>query len=108
MGYTAAFNLNLLKRMQRELGAQLDPEGFSHYAYYNVLHGRIEMHLLSRRKQCIQLQNEFFQFEEGESIHTENSYKYNTLEFQRLAGARQAGIQKCYGVTAMVCSTSIT
>lgn len=85
LGYTAAFNLNLMTRMQRELGARLDPEEFSHYAYYNIVLGRIEMHLVSRRKQTIQLAGEYFQFGEGESIHTENSYKYNAQEFQHLA-----------------------
>jgi dimethylhistidine N-methyltransferase len=84
-GYTAAFNLNLLARMQRELGAQLDPDGFAHYAYYNVAQGRIEMHLVSRKRQTIKMQHEVFQFDEGETIHTENSYKYTAQEFQQLA-----------------------
>jgi dimethylhistidine N-methyltransferase len=84
-GHTAAFNRNILHRLQRELGAQLDPDGFSHYAYYNVLLGRVEMHLMSQRKQFIQLQGELFTFDTGESLHTENSYKYSTLEFQQLA-----------------------
>jgi L-histidine Nalpha-methyltransferase len=85
-GYTAAFNLNLLVRMQRELGARLDVEKFAHYAYYNATLGRIEMHLVSRYDQDIRLGNESFHFEEGETIHTENSYKYTAHEFQRLAG----------------------
>jgi dimethylhistidine N-methyltransferase len=84
-GYTAAFNLNLLERMQRELGAQLDPEGFAHYAYYNAVEGRIEMHLVSRKRQTIKMQSDVFQFDEGETIHTENSYKYTAQEFQQLA-----------------------
>lgn len=88
-GYTAAFNLNLLARMQRELGAQLDTEGFAHYAYYNAALGRIEMHLVSRKKQTIQLGSETFQFADGETIHTENSYKYTVQEFRQLA--REAG-----------------
>lgn len=88
-GYTAAFNLNLLARMQRELGAQLDLDGFAHYAYYNAVLGRIEMHLVSQRKQVIRLEGETFHFEEGETIHTENSYKYTAHEFQQLA--REAG-----------------
>ncbi len=86
-GYTAAFNLNLLTRMQRELDAELDVENFAHYAYYNATLGRIEMHLVSRYNQNIRLENEVFQFEEGETIHTENSYKYTTHEFQQLADA---------------------
>ncbi len=86
-GYTAAFNLNLLARMQRELGARLELDGFTHSAYYNAELGRIEMHLVSRGKQAIQLGNETFHFEDGETIHTETSYKYTTHEFQQLAWA---------------------
>lgn len=88
-GYTAAFNLNLLTRMQRELGAQLDADQFAHYAYYNAELRRIEMHLVSRCEQVVRLGNESFPFEEGETIHTENSYKYTAHEFQQLA--REAG-----------------
>jgi dimethylhistidine N-methyltransferase len=84
-GYTAAFNLNLLARMQRELGARLDMDGFAHSAFYNGELGRIEMHLVSRRKQSIQLGDETYHFENGETIHTENSYKYTGREFQQLA-----------------------
>lgn len=86
-GYTAAFNRNLLTRMQRELGARLEQDGFAHYAYYNAPLGRIEMHLVSQRRQNIFLDGEVFQFEQGESIHTENSYKYTVQEFQQLAKA---------------------
>jgi dimethylhistidine N-methyltransferase len=86
-GYTAAFNLNLLARMKRELGARLDMEMFEHYAYYNAALGRVEMHLLSRCDQVICLGKEVFAFKEGETIHTEDSYKYIAHEFQRLASA---------------------
>lgn len=86
-GYTAAFNLNLLARMQRELGARFEADGFAHSAYYNAALGRIEMHLVSRRKQVVKLGNEVFQFDQGETIHTENSYKYTAQEFQQLAWA---------------------
>lgn len=74
-GYTTAFNVNLLTRMQNELSAQLDAAQFAHHAYYNATLGRIEMHLVSRCKQSIQLDGESFWFDAGESIHTENSYK---------------------------------
>jgi dimethylhistidine N-methyltransferase len=84
-GYTAAFNLNLLERMQRELGARLDMDGFAHSAFYNAELGRIEMHLVSRGKQSIQLGDETYHFDDGETIHTENSYKYTGREFQQLA-----------------------
>ncbi len=86
-GYTAAFNLNLLSRMQRELDAQLDMDKFAHYAYYNTTLGRIEMHLVSSCSQVIRVGEESFRFEEGETIHTENSYKYTAHEFQQLARA---------------------
>jgi L-histidine N-alpha-methyltransferase len=85
--YTAAFNLNLLTRMQRELGAQLDVDNFSHHAYYNAEHGRIEMHLVSHCRQSIALDKDIFSFGEGETIHTENSYKYTAQEFRKLASA---------------------
>lgn len=88
-GHTAAFNLNLLHRMRRELGAQLDPDNFAHYAYYNASQGRMEMHLVSRKNQVIELDGEAFHFRDGETIHTENSYKYTTQEFHLLA--RRAG-----------------
>ena len=85
-GHTAEFNLNLLTRLKRELGAQLEPDGFEHYAYYNASQSRVEMHLVSQRKQSILLDGERFNFEQGETIHTENSYKYTASEFQQLAG----------------------
>lgn len=86
-GYTAAFNLNLLARIQRELGAQLDVAQFCHRAFYNEALGRIEMHLVSQCKQAIRLDGEAFEFEAGETLHTENSYKYSTAEFEQLAHA---------------------
>lgn len=88
-GHTAAFNLNLLTRMQRELDIQLDATQFAHHAYYNETHGRIEMHLVSQCRQAIRLGKESFEFEQGETIHTENSYKYSADEFKQLA--RRAG-----------------
>ncbi|MFZ1765663.1 MAG: L-histidine N(alpha)-methyltransferase [Candidatus Nitrotoga sp.] len=84
-GLTKAFNLNLLARMERELGAKLEPDGFAHYAYYNPVPGRVEMHLVSRFDQVIRISGEEFWIGEGESIQTENSYKYRPDEFQDLA-----------------------
>jgi uncharacterized SAM-dependent methyltransferase len=86
-GVTAAFNLNLLARINRELGADFDLRRFSHYAFYNAAHGRIEMHLVSLREQKIRIGAHRFAFERGESIHTENSYKYSVEGFRALAGA---------------------
>lgn len=84
-GVTAAFNLNLLHRMNRELSADFVVDNFAHYAFYNPTPGRIEMHLLSRTAQSVQVAGEDVHFAEGESLHTESSYKYTVAEFQQLA-----------------------
>jgi dimethylhistidine N-methyltransferase len=84
-GVTAAFNLNLLARINRELGADFDLRRWRHYAFYNAALGRIEMHLASLRKQTVDVGDHRFTFERGETIHTENSYKYSLREFQGLA-----------------------
>ncbi|MCB1775169.1 MAG: L-histidine N(alpha)-methyltransferase [Gammaproteobacteria bacterium] len=84
-GVTAEFNLNLLRRIRRELDSDIDPETFDHYAFYNPLLGRIEMHLLSRCRQRVLIEGQAFEFERGEGIHTENSYKYTVPEFAGLA-----------------------
>ena len=82
---TAAFNLNLLRRINRELGADFDLRRFRHYAFYNPAPGRIEMHLVSLRRQAVSLGAYRFEFAPGETIHTENSYKYSVEEFSALA-----------------------
>jgi dimethylhistidine N-methyltransferase len=82
---TASFNLNLLRRINRELQADFDIEWFEHYAFYNPLHGRVEMHLVSKARQKVRVADHVFTFERGESIHTENSYKYSQAEFRRMA-----------------------
>jgi dimethylhistidine N-methyltransferase len=84
-GVTAAFNLNLLRRINRELGGDFDLRRFSHYAFYNAPLGRIEMHLVSLAAQTVNVGEHRFGFAAGESIHTENSYKYSIAEFQALA-----------------------
>jgi dimethylhistidine N-methyltransferase len=84
-GVTAAFNLNLLARINRELGADFDLRRFAHYAFYNAPRGRIEMHLISLQEQKIRIGAHRFAFERGESIHTENSYKYSSDGFRTLA-----------------------
>jgi dimethylhistidine N-methyltransferase len=84
-GVTAAFNLNLLARINRELGGDFDLRRFAHYAFYNAPLGRIEMHLVSLAAQTVNVGNHRFAFERGETIHTENSYKYSVEEFQALA-----------------------
>jgi dimethylhistidine N-methyltransferase len=87
-GVTAKFNLNLLRRINSELGADFDLGAFRHRAFYNEALGRIEMHLVSARAQNVTVAGRSFHFAEGESIHTENSYKYSVEEFHELA--RQA------------------
>ena len=84
-GVTAAFNLNLLARINRELGADFDLRRFSHYAFYNAAAGRIEMHLVSLARQSVRVAGHRFRFDRGESIHTENSYKYSAEGFRALA-----------------------
>ena len=93
-GVTAAFNLNLLWRIRAELDTDLDPACFAHHAFYNESQGRIEMHLLSRERQRLRIEAHVIEFDAGETIHTENSYKYHIEEFQALA--RQAGYRPEY------------
>jgi len=90
-GVTAAFNLNLLARANRELGTNFQLAQFAHYAFYNAPLQRIEMHLLSRAKQAVVLAGERFTLEEGETLHTENSYKF-TIDGLR-ALAQRAGFR---------------
>ena len=85
-GVTAAFNMNLLARLNRELGADFDPTRFRHYAFYNPLEGRIEMHLVSLAEQDVRVAGERFHFALGETLHTEHSYKFRCDEFSALAG----------------------
>ncbi|HEY0567939.1 MAG TPA: L-histidine N(alpha)-methyltransferase [Xanthobacteraceae bacterium] len=88
-GVTAAFNLNLLKRINRELGADFDFSKFEHRAFYNREHHRIEMHLASLCRQRVRACGQMIEFLAGETIHTENSYKYTVPSFAALA--RDAG-----------------
>jgi dimethylhistidine N-methyltransferase len=88
-GVTAAFNLNLLVRINRELGGNFAVDQFRHDAIYNPREGRIEMHLESLRQQEVSVGRRRFRFKAGERIHTENSYKYSIDQFQHLA--RSAG-----------------
>jgi dimethylhistidine N-methyltransferase len=90
-GITAAFNLNLLRRINRELQGDFDLNSFEHRALYNVAKGRVEMHLVSCKDQVVTVGDHIFTFQTGESVHTENSYKYSIEEFQQLA--RAAGFQ---------------
>ena len=84
-GVTSAFNLNVLHRIRRELGAEVDVERFDHRAFYNEAERRIEMHLVSNVAQAFRLNGTTVRFEPGETIHTESSYKYDLQQFSRLA-----------------------
>jgi dimethylhistidine N-methyltransferase len=86
-GVTAAFNLNLLGRINREIGGTFDLDAFHHEAIYNPRDGRIEMHLISRRDQGVSVAGRRFRLRTGETIHTENSYKYTVRQFQDVARA---------------------
>lgn len=84
-GVTAAFNFNLLHRMNRELGADFRPERFAHRAVYNQALGRVEMYLVSLQPQIATIAGQSFLLRDGECVHTENSYKYGVEEFAVMA-----------------------
>src|ERR1700694_4861617 len=84
-GVTARFNLNVLVRTNKELGGNFDLAAFTHRAIYNRERHRIEMHLISRKAQTVRILGRSFSFRAGESIHTENSYKYSLERFTALA-----------------------
>lgn len=86
-GVTAAFNLNLLERANRELGASFKIHQFAHSAFYNAPLQRIEMHLVSTCRQTVRAGDAVFTFEEGETLHTENSYKFTIDGIHRMARA---------------------
>jgi uncharacterized SAM-dependent methyltransferase len=88
-GVTAAFNLNLLARMNRELGADFELSAFTHAARWNAVDSRIEMHLVSRREQTAHIAGRSFAFAAGETLHTENSYKFTVEDVTGMA--RRAG-----------------
>jgi dimethylhistidine N-methyltransferase len=83
-GITAKFNLNLLLRINRELGANFNLDRFEHHAFFNRERSRIEMHLASTRRQKVRLLGETIEFRAGETIHTENSHKYTIKAFAAL------------------------
>jgi dimethylhistidine N-methyltransferase len=84
-GVTAKFNLNLLARINRELGGNFNLAAFEHHAFYNTDKNRIEMHLASTKRQKVRIGDVTVDFRAGETIHTENSYKYSIDSFQALA-----------------------
>ena len=84
-GVTAKFNLNLLARINRELDGDFDLASFSHKAFYNSVRQRIEMHLVNKQRQKVKVAGRVIEFRAGETIHTENSYKYTLETFGALA-----------------------
>jgi dimethylhistidine N-methyltransferase len=95
-GLTAAFNLNLLARINRELGCDFQLDGFEHYAFYNPRESRVEMHLVSKKGQVVHIEGKTISFAKGESIWTENSYKYNLDEFEQMAAAAGFRVERVW------------
>ena len=91
-GVTEAFNRNLLVHLNTTIGTDFEPAAFAHEAMYVPERGRVEMHLVSERDQVVTMQGEGFEIGAGESIHTENSYKYHPSEFVDLAAG--AGFER--------------
>jgi len=94
-GVTAAFNKNILEHMNRLVDSDFDLDAFEHKAFYNEEKGRIEMHLLSAKEQVVQVDDVEFVFKKGETIHTENSYKYSLDEFEDLV-SKEFLVQKVW------------
>jgi dimethylhistidine N-methyltransferase len=88
-GVTAAFNLNLLRRINRELGAYFECSAYHHFAFYDQAHSRVDIRLISDCDQTVMIDGSRFEFSLGEAIHTEYSYKFTIDGFARLA--RRAG-----------------
>ncbi len=95
-GVTAAFNVNLLHRIQNELESDIDPDKFQHEAFYNETEGRIEMHLVSTANQSFTISGHKFTFALGDSVHTENSYKYSLAEFKDLASSAGFDVEQVW------------
>ncbi|MGD9900707.1 MAG: L-histidine N(alpha)-methyltransferase, partial [Calditrichaceae bacterium] len=95
-GVTAAFNLNILKRINRELNGDFNPGNFRHFAHYDEKAGRVEMHLVSKIDQSVHVGGNNFSFKEGESIWTESSYKYHLNEFAEIADRASFGVEKVW------------
>jgi dimethylhistidine N-methyltransferase len=93
-GVTAEFNLNVLNHLNEALGADFDLAAFVHRARYDETRGCIEIHLISRARQTVTIGGRRIELREGEAIHTENSYKYDPAEFDRLAGMAGFAMQQ--------------
>lgn len=88
------FNKNMLARINKDLGGEFDLASFDHHAFYNEVRGRIEMHLVSSKEQNVRIKHAgAFHFMPGESIHTENSYKYTMGQIEKMA--QESGFEVC-------------
>ena len=96
LGVTAAFNLNLLARINRELGGDFDLNQFTHRARWNSDEARVEMHLESRRAQSVRVAGRTFDFAPGETLHTENSHKFTVEGFAALAATAGWRLEKSW------------
>ena len=95
-GITAAFNKNMLARINRELGGTFDLDRFEHEAFYNRAHGRIEMHLVSLIDQCVRIGKGQVPFRKGETILTEYSHKYSLDDFAALAASAGFAVEQVW------------
>jgi len=95
-GVTARFNLNVLKRFNELLDADFNEDLFTHQAFYDTQKRRIEMHLVSKQSQTVKCNGSQIEFESGESIHTENSYKYTVKGFSKLAASAGLALEKSW------------
>ena len=95
-GATAAFNCNILRRINRELDARFPLDVFHHRSIYNAEKGRVEMHLVCERELALECAGEMIHFGVGETIHTENSYKYSLGEFAVLARSAQLRVERVW------------
>jgi dimethylhistidine N-methyltransferase len=95
-GITSAFNLNILRRINQELGGTFALDRFRHKAFYNEAEGRIEMHLESLSDQSVRVDGATIPFRKGETIQTEYSYKYTLAEFERLGQAAGFAVEKVW------------
>src|SRR5262249_37413006 len=93
---TAAFNFNLLTRINQKLAGDFQPDVFWHHAYYNPCEGRIEMHLVSGHDQSARIAGEEFRLAEGESIRTEYSYKYSLSDLEAIATAAGFAVEHAW------------
>jgi dimethylhistidine N-methyltransferase len=95
-GLTADFNLNMLNSINNLVNADFNPDHFSHHAFYNNDHKRIEMHLVSEKSQTVNIDDNLIHFDKGETLHTENSYKYSLASFTALCNAAGFTLEKSW------------